>query len=62
MDTIYIVLFIVIILCSLSSSIGAFFFKKKNEREVILYNKNIDEYNMKYNINFENNKIYYQEL
>ncbi len=60
MDTIYIILFIVIILCSLSSSIGAFFFKKKNEQEVILYNKNIDDYNMKYNINFENNKIYYQ--
>jgi hypothetical protein len=60
MDTIFILLIIILILCSLSSSIGAYFFKKKNEQEVYLYNKNIDDYNIKYNINFENNKIYYQ--
>ena len=60
MDTIYVILFILLIICSLSSSIGAFFLKKKNEQEVILYNKNIDDYNIKYNINFENDKIYRQ--
>ncbi len=61
MNTVYIILFVLLIICLLSSSAGAYFFKKKNDNEVIIYNKNIDDYNMNYNMNCENNKIYYQK-
>jgi len=60
MNTIFIILIVLLIICLLCSSIVAFFLKKKNDEEISLYNRNIDDYNFNYNINYENGKIYYQ--
>ena len=65
MKTIYIILIIVIIVCLLSSSSAAFLFIRKKTTQqnnaITEYNKNIDDYNIKYNMNYQNNKLYYTE-
>jgi hypothetical protein len=55
-----IIIFIIVIMCLSSSSIAGYYYKKKINTDKEIYNKNIDDYNEKYNMNYNNGKLYYK--
>ncbi len=48
-------------MCLSSSSFAGYYYKNKINTEKEIYNKNIDEYNKNYNMNYYNNKVYYTD-
>ncbi len=59
MNTTYIILIIVVV-CLICLSSVALLFKNKKDKDIIIYNNNINDYNTNYNLNYENGKLYYQ--
>ena len=58
MKTKYIIIFIILIMCLSSSSLAGYYYKKKINTDKEIYNNNIDEYNKKYNMNYNDDKLY----